>query len=150
MAVPDDYDSVMEALRLGWDIAEVRGRNEGRAPLPGDKLPTRTRHALPLRVERSPDELRIEAQKVLGALAGKLKVDADSVGNSSFSDELDTEAKALAGASGAPAPGNAPISPAQTPAVPVARATAGTARTDATRTPRPGGNTAPRPPAAAQ
>src|SRR5215471_2662022 len=130
MAVPDDYDSVMEALRLGWYIAEVRGRSEGRSPLPGEKLPKRTRHALPLRIERSPDELRIEAQKVLGALSGKLEVDADSLNNSSFSDELDNEAKALAGAS-APALGSAAAGPAQTPAVAAAVAGAGAATTDA-------------------
>src|SRR5262245_2719007 len=116
MAVPDDYDSVMEALRLGWYIAEVRGRNEGRSPLPGDKLPKRTRHALPLKIERSPDELRIEAQKVLGALAGRLKVDADSASKSSFSDEVDGAAKALAGAAAAAALGRGAMRPATAPA----------------------------------
>jgi len=149
MAVPDDYDSVMEALRLGWYIAEVRGRNEGRSPLPGDKLPKRTRHALPLKIERSPDELRIEAQKVLGALAGRLKVDADSASKSSFSDEVDGAAKALAGAAAAPALGSGTISPAQAPAVPAAVASAGTATVDASGTPGVVDSTAPSPTATA-
>jgi len=148
MAVPDDYDAVMDALRLGWYIAEVRGRNEGRAPLPVDKPPKRTHHALPLRIERSPDELRIEAQKVLGALAGKLEVDADSASNSSFSGELDSAAKALTGAAEAPAPGNAAISPAQTTVVPAAVASAGTATTDASAAAGLVGNAAPSPAAA--
>jgi len=149
MAVPDDYDAVMDALRLGWYIAEVRGRNEGRAPLPVDKPPKRTRHALPLRIERSPDELRIEAQKVLGALAGRLKVDADSASKSSFSDEVDGAAKALAGAAAAPALGSGTISPAQAPAVPAAVASAGTATADASGTPGVVDSTAPSPTATA-
>src|SRR5262249_42785562 len=99
--------------------------------------------ALPLRIERSPDELRIEAQKVLGALAGKLEVDADSASNSSFSGELDSAAMALAAAGEAPAPGDAAISPAQMTAVPAAVASAGTATTNASGAAGVVGNAAP-------
>ncbi len=103
MAVPDDYDTVMETMRLGWYIAEVRGRNEGRSQLPGgEKRPKRTHHALPLRMERSPNELRIEAQAVLSAVAGKLKVDADDTHSSHFSVEVNSEAKSLAEAAETP------------------------------------------------
>jgi hypothetical protein len=137
MPVPDDHDSVMDALRLGWYVAEVRGRNEGRSQLPGEnKLPKRTHHALPLRIERSPDELRIEAQQVLGALASKLQVNADSVNKSNFSDEVDSEAKVLAQASGAfPAPDSATVSPVQAAAAPAAIGKAGAAAMVAPGTP---------------
>jgi hypothetical protein len=110
MAVPEDSSDVLAAIRLGWYVAEVRGRNrfaeqariqKNPGPGPGAqlKLPPRTDHALPLEMERSPAELRIEAQAVLTAVAGQIGVDLNSA-SSSFSAELDSRAKRLAGAAG--------------------------------------------------
>jgi hypothetical protein len=76
MPTPTDAIEVNNALRFGWYMAEVRGRNWPQGPRPaGDLLPDRGVHDLPLRVERSATELRIEAQAVLGQLAGALCVD---------------------------------------------------------------------------
>src|SRR6266571_1458413 len=98
MPAPDDADLVLSAIRLGWYMAEVRGRNRPSAP---DGLaaqpPDRPTHVLPLRIERTPTELRIEAQMVLIALASKLGVDTNADGSSSYSTEVDGQARALAG-----------------------------------------------------
>jgi hypothetical protein len=63
MTIPDDAGTVLTAIRLGWSIAEVRGRNRPDAP-PGARarLPGQPGHALPLRVEQTPAELRIAAR----------------------------------------------------------------------------------------
>jgi hypothetical protein len=114
MAVPEDSGDVQAAIRLGWYVAEVRGRNrfaeqarngKDPGPEPGAqlKLPPRTDHALPLEMERSPTELRIEAQAVLTAVASQIGVDLNSA-TSSFSAELDSRAKRLAGAAGPSSP----------------------------------------------
>lgn len=106
MAIPEDSGDVLAAIRLGWYMAEVRGRNRfavqaldpDRPPVePGAqlKLPTRPAHELPLEMERSPAELRIEAQAALGVLACQIGVDINSSG-SGFSGELDADAKSLA------------------------------------------------------
>lgn len=72
MSAPDDAHEVVNALRLGWYVAEVRGRNRPAGPRPpGDELPDRRDHVSPLRVERTPEELRIEAQTVLQKLCGE-------------------------------------------------------------------------------
>ncbi len=95
MTAPDDAKRVMSALRLGWYLAEVRGRNRPGGP-PGStaRMPRPDDHALPLHVERSPAELRIEAQSVTAALARELKVDRAE--NGSFSTAVDAQAKLLA------------------------------------------------------
>ena len=96
MTAPSDAQQVMSALRLGWNLAEVRGRNRPGAP-PGSsaQMPDHIDHALPLRNERSPTELRIEAQSVIAALAKELKVDeAGQV--ASFGAAIDDQAKLLA------------------------------------------------------
>jgi hypothetical protein len=114
MAVPEDSGDVQAAIRLGWYVAEVRGRNrfaeqarngKDPGPEPGAqlRLPPRTDHALPLEMERSPTELRIEAQAVLTAVASQIGVDLNSA-TSSFSAELDSRAKRLAGAAGPSSP----------------------------------------------
>jgi len=66
MTVPDDAGRVRTAIRLGWSIAEVRGRNRPDAP-PGARamLPGPPGRALPLHVEQTSVELRIEAQNAL-------------------------------------------------------------------------------------
>ena len=97
MTVPDDAGTVLTAIRLGWSIAEVRGRNRPDAP-PGasDRLPALPGHALPLRVEQTPAELRIAAQAVLGAMARELGVDSGGANQTSYSQAIDAQARALA------------------------------------------------------
>jgi hypothetical protein len=110
MAVPEDAGEVVTALRLGWNLAEVRGRNRPDAPA-GAKagLPGPPSHALPLHVEQSQAELRIQAQAVVATMAKKLGVDLDKDGNS-FSSAIDSQAKILADARGSAAA--APARPA--------------------------------------
>jgi len=93
---PLDCDLVQSAIRLGWSVAEVRGRNRPGGPKGTVvSLPVPIDDPLPLRVQRSPTELRIEAQAVLAHLARKLDVDA-SPGRPSFGEVIDEEARALA------------------------------------------------------
>jgi hypothetical protein len=95
-------------MRLGWYVAEVRGRNRPGGPKPpAETLPDRQGHVLPLRIERTPDELRIEAQVVLRQLAHDLHVDTVTVGDQpcSRTDTIDQQAKGLAGAAPATAAG---------------------------------------------
>ncbi len=93
--VLDDADDVLAAIRLGWGMAETRGRNRPDAP-PGEAalLPANDDHALPLRVERTPTELRIEAQALVAGLAKQLHVDAAPDGTS-FGATLDVKARLL-------------------------------------------------------
>lgn len=73
MSVPDDSTEVLKALRLGWYLAEVRGRNWPNGPqASSDALPG---NALPLHFERTAAELRIEAEAVLQQLSTDLGVD---------------------------------------------------------------------------
>ncbi|MGH3226553.1 MAG: hypothetical protein ACRDPY_49060, partial [Streptosporangiaceae bacterium] len=101
VTAPDDARRVMSALRLGLNLAEVRGRNRPGGP-PGSSahMPEPNDHALPLRIERSPTELRIEAQSVTTALAKELRVDHTADG-SSFGAAIDAQAKLLAHIRGA-------------------------------------------------
>lgn len=108
MAEPTDVDLVRSALRLGWYVAEVRGRNRPDAPaVPPPGTPPRADHPLPLRIERSPTERRIEAQQTLAALAVKLGVDTtpDQPG---FGSAIDEAAAALWHARKAPGPATDP------------------------------------------
>jgi hypothetical protein len=100
MADPDDCAAVLAAVRLGWYLAEVRGRNRpGAHPGAPVKLPGRTDHALPLEMERTAPELRIEAQAVLKALANRIGVDREASGTS-FAGSVDRAARSLAAAPG--------------------------------------------------
>jgi hypothetical protein len=97
MALPDDADKVLAAVRLGWYLAEVRGRNRPDPPPAVEgKMPDRSGHALPLRNERTAPELRIAAQDVLTALAKQLDVDDDPLTAGSFGTAIDSAAKVLA------------------------------------------------------
>jgi hypothetical protein len=96
MAVPGDAATVVTALRLGWCMAEVRGRNRPDAPAGSGVEPPRTGHALPLQTERTPAELRIEAQSLLIVLTTKLGVDGDGKTHASYARTLDSDAEALA------------------------------------------------------
>jgi hypothetical protein len=61
-------------MRLGWALAELRGRVGFGSRDPGRLLevqPVRTDHALPLGEERSPAEQLIEVKKVVLTLAGE-------------------------------------------------------------------------------
>jgi hypothetical protein len=95
VTTPKDASEVLSALRLGWGVAEMRGRNRPGGPT-GDiaPMPDRIDHPLPLRVERGPTELRIETQAVVAALAKDLHVDQTD-DRPSFGQSLDELAKAL-------------------------------------------------------
>jgi hypothetical protein len=91
-----DCDLVQSAIRLGWSVAEVRGRNRPGGPKGTVVvLPVAHDDPLPLRVQRTPTELRIEAQAVLAYLARKLDVDTRP-GQAAFGDAIDDAAHALA------------------------------------------------------
>jgi hypothetical protein len=90
-----EADSVLSAVRLGWGMAETRGRNRPDAPPGGSAvLPADNEHALPLRIERTSTELRIEAQALVAGLAKQLEVDTAADGTS-FSAALDQKARLL-------------------------------------------------------
>lgn len=96
MPAPADAAAVLTAVRLGWYLAEVRGRNRPDAPLGNLAPPSyRAGHALPSPSGRSPDESRIEAQAVLHSLAAKLGVDR-SYQEPSYSVAVDHRAHSLA------------------------------------------------------
>jgi hypothetical protein len=95
----DDADDVLSALRLGWSVAEMRGRNRPDGP-PGEVIgmPDHVDHPLPLRIERGKTELRIEIQSVVAELAEQLCVD-DAPDGTRYSDALGEKTKLLAHAS---------------------------------------------------
>src|ERR1035437_5109732 len=65
-------DRAKDLMRLGWAVAELRGRVGFGLNDPGRLIPAqpvRTDHALPLAEERSQAELRIEIKGVVAALA---------------------------------------------------------------------------------
>ena len=92
----DDTQDVLAALRLGWSVAEMRGRNRPDGPS-GDVLgmPDHVSHPLPLRIERGKTELRVEIQSVVAELAQELHVDQAPDGTS-FSAALGDKAILLA------------------------------------------------------
>jgi hypothetical protein len=93
--VPGDADGVVTAVRLGWYMAEVRGRNRPGGP-PGNPAPQPhlVDHALPSPGGGSPASARIEAQKVLATLAVKLGLDR-SYRDTSYSETVEQMAKVL-------------------------------------------------------
>lgn len=99
MSAPADSAKVLNALRLGWYVAEVRGRNrlDGPRPTP-HSLPNRQDHVLPLRIERTDAEARIEAQAVLCTLSHDLGVDIVTVSGQQQNQAtvIDQQARALA------------------------------------------------------
>jgi hypothetical protein len=92
----DDACDVLAALRLGWSVAEMRGRNRPDGP-PGEVvgMPDHVDHPLPLRIERGKTELRIEIQSVVAELARQLCVD-DAPDGTSYSATLGEMTKLLA------------------------------------------------------
>ena len=108
MAAPEDSVEVLSALPPGWYVAEVRGRNRPGGPVPpAESLPHRQGYALPLRIERTSAEPRIEAQVVVRKLACDLGVDTMTVDRlqRNQADYIDQQAKALAAAEPSAAPG---------------------------------------------
>src|SRR4051794_34419557 len=70
-----DSAEVLSALRFGWSVAELKGRVRTLgSSAAGGALPTRTGHALPLRIERSPAELVVEVKETAASLAKLLGV----------------------------------------------------------------------------
>jgi hypothetical protein len=90
-----DAHDVLAALRLGWSVAEMRGRNRPDGP-PGEVtgMPDHVDHPLPLRIERGRTELRIEIQSVVAELARHLHVD-DGPDGMSYGAALSEKAKLL-------------------------------------------------------
>src|SRR5713226_6495314 len=76
---PADLDEVRNAFRLGWAIAELRGRYRRDLRPKGPPRATaemaRTDDALPLANERSWKEQRIEVIRAITALSDVLKLD---------------------------------------------------------------------------
>lgn len=102
MASPNDTAFVLKALRLGWYLAEVRGRNRPDSPEgDGAGLPAGDQHPLPLRSERPPTDRRVEAQGVMAELAMELGVD-DSGAGGSFGKRINQEADTMATARQSP------------------------------------------------
>jgi hypothetical protein len=99
MSAPEDSAGVLTALRFGWYMAEVRGRNRPGGPRPAaDPLPSRAGHVLPLHIERTGPELRIEAQAVLSKLSADLGLDMATVNcrEQSLTVIIDSQARLLA------------------------------------------------------
>jgi hypothetical protein len=94
LAAPADSDAEIRALRLGWNVAEVRGRNRPGGPRPtSSQLPSRANHELPLRIERTHTELRIEVQKTVIALTKQLGKSGLGVRAGVLAKRIDTLAK---------------------------------------------------------
>ena len=76
---PVDADAVSNALRLGWQIAELRGRFWRRInsldPVHHQIVALTREYALPLEDERTPLERLYETQAIVVALSGQLGLD---------------------------------------------------------------------------
>jgi phospholipase C len=102
-------DPLLLALRLGWAMAEARGRYrlwDSPRLVPAGALPSRRAHALPLADERSTSEQRIEVEHVLWQLAVLAGVDPDHTALTG-----ESPARTAAVPSPAPAPAPAPAAP---------------------------------------
>lgn len=94
LAVPTDWKP-LDLLRLGWMIAEVRGRYRlgDNERLQADQHIDRHQHALPLAPERSVAEQRIEAEEVLASLATRLSLDRSALDLGVDRKKLDNDAE---------------------------------------------------------
>jgi len=76
---PVDAEAVSNALRLGWQIAELRGRFwqriNAREPVRHQSLALSKEYALPLEDERTPLERLYETQAIVVAVSGQLGLD---------------------------------------------------------------------------
>jgi hypothetical protein len=97
---PPDTDVVRAAIRLGWFVAELRGRHwwQGQRS-PVTELPVDPPYALPLRPERSPAEGRETARVVVVSLAQRFRVscafDEEPAEGATFPDRLEALATRL-------------------------------------------------------
>jgi hypothetical protein len=72
-----DAADVIAAIRLGWTLAEFKGRHRpDPPPIPRPRIDLDKHRPLPLRSERPPEDQAVEAQRVLVTLADRLDVDA--------------------------------------------------------------------------
>jgi hypothetical protein len=104
MPTPSDADAVLTALRLGWALAELRGRYRLDAPDPSkDAIPENPAAALPLRRERDATDQRAETAAILNAVLTKLTrahkaLNTDpSDGKAVFSTEIESATAKLDG-----------------------------------------------------
>ncbi len=75
---PDEAYDVRMAVRLGWAVAELRGRCWPDGPRPAtSSLPAQPAHTLPLRSQRADDAARESAIRTLVALATEQQIPAD-------------------------------------------------------------------------
>ena len=98
MTTPSDAGEVISAIRLGWYMAELRGRNRpefGQARGSPSYMPSRDEHPLPLGFERTATELRIKAQTIVVALARMLNVDVADASGTRFSERATAESNHL-------------------------------------------------------
>lgn len=105
MAVPADATTVLKAVRLGWSVSEVRGRNRPgwnpeRVPPAAAAPPTSDWGLdwLPLQNDLTEDQTREDAQALLAKLAIDLNMNDGSNAAGSYSSRLETQAVALAAA----------------------------------------------------
>ncbi|HEV2375687.1 MAG TPA: hypothetical protein VGS19_26425 [Streptosporangiaceae bacterium] len=94
--MPEQADAVLSALRLGWYMAEVRGRHRSEGPADLESGPALRGYALPLLFERTSTELRVQALAVLGSLADGLGANTSRADGSSYSQGLEKHARQLA------------------------------------------------------
>jgi hypothetical protein len=96
---PPDADQVIDAFRLGWAIAELRGRHRPAVAHVEDGQPSvGVDNALPLAAERTPAEQRLELFTVVRGLSGPLGLDApDATGGLTRSAALRKQLDALDG-----------------------------------------------------
>src|SRR5712691_1501913 len=139
---PVDAEAVSNALRLGWQIAELRGRFWQRinnhVPVHPQFLALSKEYALPLEDERTPLERLYETQAIVVAVSGQLGLDFPAISLSGQGKDPDQRAstKLMALTKRLSHPddaGNPPTTPAPAPVaaaapVLVAVSSAGTAR----------------------
>jgi hypothetical protein len=91
----DDGAKVISRFRLGWFLAEVRGWSRPRGPV-GAVVPMASGRdrPLPLRIDRSPSELRIQALDVVIALQPKARDVGDST-EKSLASAIDADVRAV-------------------------------------------------------
>jgi hypothetical protein len=76
-SAPPDGDTVRLAIRLGWYLAELRGRYWWQGPRPSvTTLPVDPPFALPLRAERTQAESRQQSCQTVASIARRLAVEA--------------------------------------------------------------------------
>jgi hypothetical protein len=97
-ADPESHTSVLDAVRAGWLMAELRGRLRPGGPPPQGAVLDRTGHTLPLPSERSPTEQAIELRRVLTNLSVSLGLAMPPSGSPvpvPFTERLEDAAKTL-------------------------------------------------------